>query len=88
MAKDKRTVENDAYGDMMRRMARAYGNRIAAGDVEDIGKALAVRDYLDQQIADGVARLHDAGESWSRIGRGAGITKQAAAERWGRKATA
>lgn len=76
-------VETSSYTDMMRRCIRALGRRIGDGDVEDIGLALALRDELDQAVADGVRRLHEQGESWARIGRGAGITRQGALQRWG-----
>lgn len=77
------TVENDAYVEMMRRCVRALGRRIGDGDVEHVGLALALRDEMDAAIAEGVRVLHEAGESWSRIGRAAGMTKQAAQQRWG-----
>lgn len=76
-------VENDAYVEMMARCVKALGRRIASGDVEHVGKALELRQALDDAIGEGIRQLHASGESWSRIGRAAGMTKQAAAQRWG-----
>lgn len=81
----KQVVENGAYMDMMVRCIRSLGRRIAAGDVEDIGRALELRKMLDDELTQAIRKLNDAGESWARIGRGAGITKQTAQVRWGRK---
>ena len=83
--REKREVENDAYCGFLARGIRALGRRIASGDVEDIGKALYLRNLLDAQIAESVRILNGKGESWERIGRGAGITRQAAQQRWGDK---
>lgn len=82
-ARHSAPVENDAYVEMMRRCVKALGRRIGGGDVEHIALALALRDLLDVAIAEGVATLHQSGESWGRIGRAAGMTRQAAQQRWG-----
>ena len=85
MGKRTHTVENAAYVEMMGRCIRALGRRIGEGDVEHIGLALELRRQLDQAIADGVTELRRQGEPWANIGRGAGITRQTAQERWGTK---
>ena len=83
---DRTPVENDAYAGMMARCIRALGRRIAAGNLEDIALALDLRRQLDDATDDAVRDLHSQGESWERIGRAVGMTKQAAQQRWGAKA--
>lgn len=69
---------------MMRRMIRAHGKRVADADPEDLGDMLELRDELDQAIAGAVHAMRDRGLAWSEISRGAGTTRQAAQQRWGR----
>jgi hypothetical protein len=74
---------------MVRRMVRAYGRRVAAGDIEALEGLVALRADLDAQIAQAAAALHDGtddhpGYSWTEIGRVLGITRQSARERFGR----
>lgn len=76
-------VENDAYGEMLRRCVKVLGHRIGRGDVEHVRIGLELVDELKAAIAVGVAELHAKGESWERIGRAAGMTRQAAQKRWG-----
>src|SRR3954454_180899 len=81
----KREVENAAFDAFVRRILRANGRRVAAGDVE----ALASLSQLSSEV-DAVTRLAVAGlrkapysYSWSEIADRLGITKQAAQQRYG-----
>ncbi len=82
-------MELSEYTAMMRRMIRAYSRRVGAADLEDLTEMLAMRDELDQAIADAVAAMRAGDESrqivsWASIGRAAGVTRQAAFQRWGK----
>jgi ribosomal protein S20 len=81
-------VENESYFGMMRRCIKACGRRISEGNVEDIGVAIDLITEFEHVLAEGVAKLNAEGESWARIGDAAGITRQAAQQRWGTRKTA
>lgn len=83
----RRVVENDQYAAFLRRVIRAYGRRIASGDVEALADALALIDELDTAIAHAVAGLRAQGYSWADIARPLTITRQAAQQRWGGEAS-
>ncbi|WP_349290872.1 hypothetical protein [Actinoplanes solisilvae] len=83
----KRQVETAAFDAFTRRILRAYGSRVAAGDVE----ALASLSQLSSEV-DAVTRLAVAGlrkapysYSWSEIAGRLGISKQAAQQRYGER---
>lgn len=81
----RRKVERETfeYAAMMSRMIRAHGRRVADGDPEDLADLKALRDVLEAAIADGVAGQRARYDrSWSDIGRGLGISKQAAQQRY------
>jgi hypothetical protein len=79
----RRVVENDQYAAFLRRVIRAYGRRIAAGDVEALADAVALIDELEDAIAHAVNGLRAHGYSWADIARPLEITRQAAQQRWG-----
>ncbi|MER7893567.1 hypothetical protein ABTX15_27505 [Micromonospora sp. NPDC094482] len=76
-------VENDAFAAFARRIIRAHGRRVAAGDVEALGDLVALSAAIDDAIGDAVIGLRAFGYSWSEIGQRLGISKQAAQQRWG-----
>ena len=77
-------VETPEYVAMLCRMVRAAGRRIADGDPEDLVLMLQVQVELDAAVAAGVRGMREnTGRSWAEIGRALGVTKQAAAKRWG-----
>lgn len=80
----RRHRETGEFAEMVLRIIRAYGRRVAAGDPEDLKVMLACRAEMDSAIADAIrtAREH-IGWTWTDVGRAAGITKQSAHERWG-----
>ncbi|MGW0802740.1 hypothetical protein [Nonomuraea sp. NPDC002799] len=79
----RRVVENDQYAAFLRRAIRAYGRRIATGDVEALADAVDLIDELDTAIAHAVTGLRAQGYSWADIARPLTITRQAAQQRWG-----
>ncbi|MBP2323339.1 hypothetical protein JOF56_003724 [Kibdelosporangium banguiense] len=82
-------TETDKYGQFVRRIMRAYGNRVADLDIEGLKGLVDLRAELDAEIAKAVAQLQDRpkgkGYSWADIGRVLGITRQAAQQRFGRR---
>ncbi|NUW30740.1 hypothetical protein HTZ77_04790 [Nonomuraea sp. SMC257] len=79
----RRVVENDQYAAFLQRAIRAYGRRIAAGDVEALADAVDLIDELDAAIAHAVNGLRAQGYSWTDIARPLTISRQAAQQRWG-----
>lgn len=81
-----RSVECHDFNAALQRMLRAYGRRVAGADVEDLAELVALADVLDDVIADAIAELRGHQEfSWATIGEAAGITRQGAQQRWGRR---
>lgn len=79
----KRTREHHEYIGMLRRMIRAGGRRIGDADEVDLQDFLTLRHALEEAIAEAVKGQRRAGHSWAYIGRGLGVTKQAAQMRYG-----
>jgi hypothetical protein len=79
-------VETPEYASFCRRVIRAYARRVAEADEVDLGEMLKVRDEMDAAIRAAVDGMRDRGESWTYIGKGLGVSKQAAEQRFGRKA--
>jgi len=76
-------VENDEFAAFARRIIRAHGRRVAAGDVEALRDLVALSTNIDEAIGEAVVGLRAFGYSWSEIGTRLGISKQAAQQRWG-----
>jgi hypothetical protein len=78
----RRTVENDEYGEFIRRILRAYSRRVADDDIDALSLMTRLADELDDAIAQAVKGLRTQGYSWTEIGDRLGITRQAARQRW------
>ena len=76
-------VENDDYAAFARRVIRAHGRRVAAGDPDALAALVALGREIDAATGEGVAGLRVAGYSWADIAARLGITRQAAQQRWG-----
>lgn len=82
--KRRRTAaENDEYAAFLTRAIRAFGRRIASGDIDALGDAAFLSDQLDAAIKAAITGLRARGYSWADIGRQLGVTRQAAQQRWG-----
>ncbi len=79
----KRAREHGEYVGMLRRMIRACGRRIGDADEVDLADMLTLRDELETAIAEAVRGQRARGESWAYIGRGLGVSRQAAQMRYG-----
>lgn len=79
----RRVVENDDYAAFTRRVVRAHGRRVAAGDPDALVALVALGRDIDAVTRCAVAGLRTAGYSWADIAGRLGITRQAAHLRWG-----
>jgi len=77
-----RYVENDEYGAFARRVLRAYGRRIAQGDIDAITELNSLFEEVEAALGRAVLGLRLLGYSWAEIGRRLGVTRQTAHERW------
>lgn len=77
-------VENPEYAAFVRRIIRAYAQRVANGDVEAIPDMLALEQELSTAIAHAVHGLREFGYSWADIATRAGMSRQAVHKRWGK----
>lgn len=86
-AKRSGQVETDVYGGFVRRILRAYGRRVGAGDVAALPELVALRKELDATIADAVAQLRAEpwSYSWAQVGEALGMSRQQAQRDYGPK---
>jgi hypothetical protein len=78
-----RVVETDAYGAFSRRVIRAYSRRVGSGDIDNLAGLIHLAGELNDHINTAVAGLREAGYSWAEIAARAGMSRQAAQQRWG-----
>lgn len=81
----RRTVETTAYVAFVKRIVNAASRRVGEEDEIELGLLIGLLGFLEAAIARAVARQRDRGISWDRIGLATGVTRQAAAKRWGKK---
>ena len=79
----KRERETPEYAAMLRRMLRAYAVRVGDADDVDLAEMVGLRDELERAIEAAVwNQRRNHGASWADIGRGLGVTRQAAQMRY------
>jgi len=83
--RSRRITENDEFAAFFQRILRAYGRRVAAGDIDALAGLAVMAGELDAAMQHGVNGLRDAGYSWAEIAARLGITRQGAQQRWGGK---
>jgi hypothetical protein len=84
----KRERETTEYAGMVRRIIRAHGRRVADADEVDLAELVAIRDTLEDAIADAVrGQREQHGASWADVARGLGTSRQAAQMRYGKAAS-
>ncbi len=81
----KRDVETMEYLGAARRFIRAAGRRVGECDEHEQRELLSLQTDLDAAFADAVAGQRAYGKSWTAIGIGAGTSREAAYQRWGKK---
>lgn len=77
-------VENREFNAFARRIIRAYGRRVAEGDVDALPELIELSASLDEAITNAVKGLRSFGYSWTEIAERVGMSRQAAQQRWGR----
>jgi DNA-directed RNA polymerase specialized sigma24 family protein len=77
-----RRIENDEYAAFVRRVLRAYGRRIATGDIDAISELNTLFGEVEAALGSAVLGLRLLGYSWADIGKRLGVTRQAVHERW------
>ena len=80
----RKDVETMEYLGAARRFIRAAGRRVGECDEHELRELLALQDALDAAIQDAVDGQRAIGKSWAQIGLGAGTSREAAWQRWGR----
>ena len=76
-------VENDDYAAFARRVIRAHGRRVAAGDPDALVALLALGREVNDATGQAVKGLRNAGYSWEDIADRLGVSRQAVQQRWG-----
>jgi hypothetical protein len=82
-----RMVETDKFDAFARRILRAYGRRVAVGDIEALRSLVDLGAEIDATVRLAVTSLHASPYkySWSEIGDRLGVSRQAAQMRFGDK---
>jgi hypothetical protein len=83
----RRVVENHEFASFARRIIRAFGRRVAAGDVDALADLVAMRDAIDEALVVAVAGLSERGYSYADMAARLGCTRQNVWAQWGRKVT-
>lgn len=78
----RRETETSPYLNMVRRMIRGAGVRVAAGDVDDLRQLVKLAAEVEAAAAVAVAGLREQGYTWQSIGDAVGTTRQAALMKW------
>jgi hypothetical protein len=78
-------VETSDYSRFARRILRAMGRRVSAGDIAALPELIALRDELETTIEETVQALRSDPwcYSWAQIGDVMGTSRQAAQKRYG-----
>jgi hypothetical protein len=76
--------ETPEYADMLTRMVRAYGRRVADADPVDLARMVRLRAEVDAAIETAVHGLRGR-HSWAEIAAPLGVTRQAAQMKWGKR---
>lgn len=82
MGKRTEPVELEAYGEMLERMVRALGRRLADADVESLVVVWRLRKELDRAEAQAVAGMRANGYSNTDMAKALGVSRQAMQQRF------
>jgi hypothetical protein len=86
MARRRREVETTEYLSMVRRLLRAAAKRVGNADEVELAELVEMRNHLEQAIAEAVTIQRQTwGRSWAEIGRGLGVSRQAAQQHYGKE---
>jgi hypothetical protein len=86
MPRRRKEVETTEYLGMVRRLLRAAGRRVGNADEVELAELVELREHLEKAIAEAVTiQRRTWGRSWAEIGRGLGVSRQAAQKHYGRE---
>lgn len=91
MSRKRGRVELSEYASMARRILRGWARRFSSeGDEQELMQLLDLRYELDVAIRRAIIEIRGRGEdvSWTTIGDMAGISRQAARQKWDLEARA
>lgn len=77
-------VETLEWLQMLSRMIRAAGRRVADADEHELAQLAQLQREFDAAMQAAVDGQISSGRSWAHIGNALGVTKQAAFKRFGR----
>jgi hypothetical protein len=77
-------VSRQVNAALVRNALNNFKLRVAAGRLDEFSELVALQADVEAAIAYAADRLHDQ-YSWTEIGEAAGVSRQAAAQRWGGK---
>lgn len=83
----RREVETASYIVFARRVIRGAARRVGEADDWELAELVSLQKELDAAIATAVAGQRAMGRSWQYVGDALGITRQAAQQRFGGRAT-
>lgn len=81
----KRERDTAQYLQMVQRIIRRAGERVADDDPEQLADLISIRCMLDAAILKAVAGQRQNGITWEAIGAASGVTRQAALMHYGPK---
>lgn len=76
--------ETPEYLQMLARMIRAGGRRVANADEHELAQLVQLRAELEASIKHAIQGQLAAGRSWEHIGLALGISRQGAFQRYGK----
>jgi len=82
----RREVETMDYIKAAKRFIKSAGARVGESDEHELRELLHLQGDLEAAIAVAVAGQRSFGKSWASIGLAAETSKEAAWQRWGKKA--
>lgn len=84
----RKEVEALDFVAFAKRILRAAGERVAAGDDFELAELASIREDVEDAITFAVRGMHERGCSWQYIADGLGITRQSAHARYAEKVSA
>jgi len=75
-------TDNTDFFKMLRRMIKAGAVRAGNADEHDLSDFAEIQEFFNEQLKIAIHSQLDQGKSWTDIGVGLGITKQAAHKRF------
>lgn len=83
MPRTRPARETTDYADMLERMVKSYGKRLADADPADLARAVELVATLERTVGEAVvASRRTHGWSWADLARDFGVTRSAVAQRF------